>query len=160
MNLFYWATAFRIFVNISFLLLFLARKQASISQNEDKKSVVSNEQFIKQEYISSSGSEDEWEAMEEMDIPENTETSAQADLEFIINEPKKEESEESKWAKFLRLEVNRKIKERQINCHKVRFYISLFFNLFFLYLKWNLILFAFRCIFYVISRIFVFGFNH
>ncbi|KHN86427.1 DNA repair protein complementing XP-C cells -like protein [Toxocara canis] len=63
--------------------------------------------------ISLSGSEDEWEEMEEVEPP------AGPIVEVTIRQPKQEESEESKWAKFIRQEVNRQINKRKVNCHKM-----------------------------------------
>lgn len=65
--------------------------------------------------VSSSGSEDEWEEMEEI------EPVTQHTVEVTIKQPVQKESEEAKWEKFLRMEVNRKIKQLQVDCHKVFF---------------------------------------
>lgn len=67
---------------------------------------------------SSIGSEDEW-----MDVEEGTSYSAPKpgtqDVEITLGEAPQTETPESKAAKFLRLEVNRRIRERQVKCHKV-----------------------------------------
>uniref|UniRef100_A0A0M3HRB8 DNA repair protein complementing XP-C cells n=1 Tax=Ascaris lumbricoides TaxID=6252 RepID=A0A0M3HRB8_ASCLU len=63
--------------------------------------------------VSSSGSEDEWEEMEEI------EPVTQHTVEVTIKQPVQKESEEAKWEKFLRMEVNRKIKQLQVDCHKM-----------------------------------------
>uniref|UniRef100_A0A915ASE5 Uncharacterized protein n=1 Tax=Parascaris univalens TaxID=6257 RepID=A0A915ASE5_PARUN len=63
--------------------------------------------------LSSSGSEDEWEEMEEI------EPVAQHTVEVTIKQPIQKESEEAKWEKFLRMEVNRKIKQLHVDCHKM-----------------------------------------
>lgn len=68
--------------------------------------------------VDSNISEDEWE---EVDFAEPTNYEAHCDgtVEVTIRGAKPIETEESKWAKFIRQQVNRKIRERQINCHKV-----------------------------------------
>lgn len=70
--------------------------------------------------FTTSGSEDEWEEVEDINVDEGMEEDPKnRTVEVTIEAPKKVESEESKWAKFIRQQVNRKIRERQINCHKV-----------------------------------------
>uniref|UniRef100_A0A8R1XPM6 Fe2OG dioxygenase domain-containing protein n=1 Tax=Onchocerca volvulus TaxID=6282 RepID=A0A8R1XPM6_ONCVO len=68
--------------------------------------------------VDSNISEDEWE---EVDFAEPTNYEAHCDgtVEVTIRGAKPIETEESKWAKFIRQQVNRKIRERQINCHKM-----------------------------------------
>lgn len=74
--------------------------------------------FVVQAPLSSSGSEDEW-----LDVEEGTEDFnaeiANHDVEVTIKEVPSVETEESKAAKCLRLEINKRIRERHINCHKV-----------------------------------------
>lgn len=70
----------------------------------------------------SSISEDEWEDVDFVG-QSNFDTDT---VEVTIKSVKPVETEESKWAKFIRQQVNRKIRERQINCHKVSL-ISNFF---------------------------------
>uniref|UniRef100_A0A915PHM1 DNA sliding clamp PCNA n=1 Tax=Setaria digitata TaxID=48799 RepID=A0A915PHM1_9BILA len=68
--------------------------------------------------VESDASEDEWE---EVDFDEQTSYEVDHDgtVEVTIKAEKPVETEESKWAKFIRQQVNRKIRERQINCHKM-----------------------------------------
>uniref|UniRef100_A0A0R3RVZ3 Fe2OG dioxygenase domain-containing protein n=1 Tax=Elaeophora elaphi TaxID=1147741 RepID=A0A0R3RVZ3_9BILA len=62
-------------------------------------------------------SEDEWE---EVDFVDHTNYEANPDgtVEVTIGAAKPVETE-GKWAKFIRQQVNRKIRDRQINCHKM-----------------------------------------
>lgn len=71
--------------------------------------------------VGSSLSEDEWEEMEDLGFDDGTSYTADPNgtVEVTIRASKPVESEESKWAKFIRQQVNRKIRERQVNCHKV-----------------------------------------
>lgn len=63
-------------------------------------------------------SEDEWEEVDFVDEA-NYEADTDGTVEVTIRAAKPIETEESKWAKFIRQQVNRKIRDRQINCHKV-----------------------------------------
>ncbi|VDK69697.1 unnamed protein product [Litomosoides sigmodontis] len=67
--------------------------------------------------IGSNVSEDEWE---EVDFADERNYGANPDrtIEVTIKAAKSVETE-SKWARFIRQQVNRKIRERQINCHKM-----------------------------------------
>lgn len=70
-------------------------------------------------------SEDEWE---EVDFIDQTNYGADPDgtVEVTIKAAKPPETEEGKWARFIRQQVNRKIRDRQINCHKVSFRLNYF----------------------------------
>ncbi|KAL3993549.1 Rad4 transglutaminase-like domain family protein [Acanthocheilonema viteae] len=58
-------------------------------------------------------SEDEWEEVDCVDQEHD------GTVEVTIRAAKPVETEESKWARFIRQQVNRKIRDRQINCHKI-----------------------------------------
>ncbi|CAG9531860.1 unnamed protein product [Cercopithifilaria johnstoni] len=62
-------------------------------------------------------SEDEWE---EVDFADQTNYGVDPDgtVEITIRAAKPVETE-GKWARFIRQQVNRKIRDRQINCHKM-----------------------------------------
>ncbi|EJW80776.1 DNA repair protein Rad4 containing protein [Wuchereria bancrofti] len=63
-------------------------------------------------------SEDEWEEVDFVDQT-NYEANPDGTIEVTVEVSKPVETEESKWMKFIRQQVNRKIRERQINCHKM-----------------------------------------
>ncbi|EJD74033.1 DNA repair protein Rad4 containing protein [Loa loa] len=68
--------------------------------------------------IDSNISEDEWEDVD-FDDETNYKEDSDGTVEVTIKAAKSVETEESKWAKFIRQQVNRKIRDRQINCHKM-----------------------------------------
>ncbi|VDN02655.1 unnamed protein product [Thelazia callipaeda] len=84
-----------------------------------KRKISDGEETYQDESSDSSISDDEWEDVDLTD-QHNYEPSGMNDnVEVTISASRSKETEESKWAKFIRQQVNRKIRERQINCHKM-----------------------------------------
>ncbi|KAM3727166.1 putative DNA repair protein [Dirofilaria immitis] len=90
-------------------------KDAALKEQKTRKRKIS---ISSGDTTDSNISEDEWE---EVDFVDQTNYEAELDdtVEVTIRDAKPVETEEGKWAKFIRQQVNRKIRDRQINCHKM-----------------------------------------
>ncbi|MFH4975422.1 hypothetical protein AB6A40_002131 [Gnathostoma spinigerum] len=94
-------------------------KDLSCTSNEERKKK-EEEVKLQNDADSSSESEDEWEELEEVcHLNEILGSDNNSITVTVEDESEKDASAESKWAKCLRLEVNKHLREKQINCHKV-----------------------------------------